>query len=154
SLWQKNLLPPGFSVIGNARTDMTDDAFRGVMRDAIKEFASEQQQLNESAWQSFAQGLFYVPGAGKDHGMFKRQESMLAKIEAERHTGDNRVYYLSTPPSLYDPIIDQVAKFKLNRPERGWARIVVEKPFGRDLESARALNKKLTNLFEEDAIFR
>jgi glucose-6-phosphate 1-dehydrogenase len=153
SLWQKNLLPPGFSVIGNARTDMTDDAFRGVMRDAIKEFASEEQ-LNESAWKSFAQGLFYVAGAAQDDGMFKRLESTLAKIESERHTGDNRIYYLSTPPSLYDPIIDQVAKFKLNRPERGWARIVIEKPFGRDLESAHALNKKLTDLFEEDAIFR
>src|SRR5262249_27607200 len=112
------------------------------------------EELNESAWQSFAQGLFYVAGAAQDDGMFKRLESMLAKIESERHTGDNRIYYLSTPPSLYDPIIDQVAKFKLNRPERGWARIVIEKPFGRDLESARTLNKKLTDLFEEDAIFR
>src|SRR5215471_10253374 len=83
SLWQKNLLPPGFSVIGNARTKMTDDAFRGVMRDAIREFAPEE--LNESAWQSFAQGLFYVAGAAQDDGMFKRLESMLAKIESERH---------------------------------------------------------------------
>jgi glucose-6-phosphate 1-dehydrogenase len=153
SLWQKNLLPPGFSVIGNARTELSDDAFRDVMRKALSEFDAEQP-ISESAWQSFAQGLFYVAGATQDDGTFQRLESVLKKIEAERHTGGNRIYYLSTPPSLYDPIIDQLAKFKLNKHETGWVRIVIEKPFGRDLESARALNKKLTGLFEEDAIFR
>jgi len=153
SLWQKHLLAPGFSVIGYARTAMSDDQFRDAMRSAVLEFAPDTE-FNESAWQSFASGLFYVAGAAQDDDAFNKLGNLLEKLREERHTEGNRLYYLSTPPSLYDPIIDQVGAFKMAKPERGWARIVLEKPFGRDLKSAQELNGKLGALFDEAQIYR
>jgi glucose-6-phosphate 1-dehydrogenase len=153
SLWQKHLLAPGFCVIGYTRTPMSDDQFRDVMRSAVLEFAPDTE-FNESAWQSFASGLFYIAGAAQDNDAFTKLGQLLDKLEQERHIGGNRLYYLSTPPSLYDPIIDQIGRFKMAKPERGWARIVLEKPFGRDLKSAQELNGKLGALFHEDQIYR
>jgi len=153
SLWQKRLLAPGFSVIGYTRTPMSDDQFRDTMRAAVLEFAPDTE-FSESAWQSFASGLFYVAGAAQDNEAFTKLGEVLARIQEERHTQGNRVYYLSTPPSLYDPIIDQIGRFKMAKPEQGWARIVLEKPFGRDLNSAKELNGKLSALFDEEQVYR
>lgn len=152
ALWQKHLLPPGFSVIGYSRTKMSHEAFRDAMKAAVLEFA--EGEFNQSAWDSFAEGLFYVAGAAQDDEAFENMGALLTKIDQERNTGGNVVYYLSTPPSLYEPIIFQMGKFKMAKPEKGWARIVLEKPFGRDLKTARELNAKLEALFDEDQIYR
>jgi glucose-6-phosphate 1-dehydrogenase len=153
SLWQKQLLAPGFSVIGNARTEMSHDEFREAMKNAVREFAPETE-FNDSAWQSFASGLFYVPGATQDDATFTNLRDLLEKLDRERHTEGNRIYYLSTPPSLYDSIIDQIGHFKMAKPPQGFSRIVIEKPFGRDLTSAHELNKRLEALFDEEQIYR
>ncbi|HKV42414.1 MAG TPA: glucose-6-phosphate dehydrogenase [Blastocatellia bacterium] len=152
SLWQKQLLSPGFSVIGYARTKMSHDEFRAAMRDAVLEFA--ETEFNQAAWDSFAEGLFYVAGAAQDDAAFQSLGQLLERIRVERGTAGNRIYYLSTPPSLYDPIIEQIGKFKMAKPAQGLSRIVLEKPFGRDLETALALNGKLEALFDEDQIYR
>jgi glucose-6-phosphate 1-dehydrogenase len=152
SLWKKQLLAPGFSVIGSARSEMSHDEYREAMRKAILEF--EPEAFNEAEWKSFAAGLFYVSGATQDDNTFIGLKQLLERLEAERGTGGNRIYYLSTPPSLYDPIIDQIGRFRMAHPENGWARIVLEKPFGRDLKSARELDAKLEALFDEDQIYR
>jgi glucose-6-phosphate 1-dehydrogenase len=152
SLWKKQLLAPGFSVIGSARSQMSHDEYREAMRKAILEF--EPDAFNDTEWKSFAAGLFYVSGATQDDQTFVGLTSLLAQLDSERGTAGNRIYYLSTPPSLYDPIIDQIGHFKIAHPEHGWARIVLEKPFGRDLKSALELDAKLEALFDEDQIYR
>src|SRR5262249_17334875 len=118
SLWKKQLLAPGFSVIGSARSEMSHDEYREAMRKAILEF--EPEAFNEAEWKSFATGLFYVAGATQVDKTFVELNRLLSQLEAERTTTGNRIYYLSTPPSLYDPIIDQIGHFKMAHPDRGW----------------------------------
>lgn len=153
ALWGRQLLPQGFSVVGFSRSAMSDDEYRAAMRRAVEEFG-ETIEVHEAEWESFAKGLFYNPGAAGDSAAFEKLTHLLEKLDAERGTGGNRLYYLSTPPSLYEPILDQISRFGLHTSEKGWRRVVLEKPFGRDLASARALNAKLALNFDEDRIFR
>ena len=154
SLVQQNLVASGFSIVGTARTQMTHDEFRASTKSALEEF-SDHGPVDETEWNSFASGLFYVATDPKDQSSYKNLSDLLQQIDRQRGTSGNRLFYLSTPPSLYIDIIRSLGTAGQNQTDNGgWRRIIIEKPFGRDLESARILNREALAVFQEDQIYR
>ncbi len=154
-LARQGMLPSGFTIVGVTRTEMTNESFRTYLLAAMKEFG--QLQESESAlWQSFAQGLYYVTmDPGQESG-YAGLKSALLSIAAERRTNGNTLFYLSTPPNLYTPIICHLGASGMSKPpnNQGWVRIIIEKPFGVDLASARKLNSDVLEVFTEDQVYR
>ena len=153
SLYAGRVLPEPFTIIATARTGMTDDEFRVRMRAAIGEFARIQPP-SEAVWERFARALVYVAGDPTDAALYPRIERALKDAEAARAAGASRLFYCATPPSLYDDIIQNLGSSGLARPVGGFTRIIVEKPFGRDYASARALGRQLASAFHEEQIYR
>jgi glucose-6-phosphate 1-dehydrogenase len=145
----RRLLPERFGVVGVARTEMTLEEFRERMRRAVEEHGRDE--FREDVWQELADGLRYVSAdladAEDDAGIVEA----LNDLDTTRGTAGNRVYYLAVPPSAIEPIIVQLGRL---RAAGGWTRLIVEKPFGRDLESARHLNEVIRTYFDESEIFR
>ncbi|HEY0005835.1 MAG TPA: glucose-6-phosphate dehydrogenase, partial [Pyrinomonadaceae bacterium] len=154
NLVQERLLPAEFAVIGTARVEMSDEEFRARMREAVAEHG-EDEQLDETLWQSFAARLFYVTGDFADAAAYARLKERLELVEGERGTAGNRLFYLATAPNLFGLIAQQLDQAGLAQPSgEGWTRIIVEKPFGHDLESARDLNRELAAVFDEQQVYR
>jgi glucose-6-phosphate 1-dehydrogenase len=145
-------LPPGFAIIGNSRTGMSDDAFRDKMKEALHEFV-EDTPFDERLWSDFSQNLFYFAGDLHDPDTYTKLATRLDDVQKARHTEDNVLFYLSTQPSHYEAAIKGIGYAKLQH-GRGWRRIVVEKPFGHDLSTARDLNAKLQEVFLEQNVYR
>src|SRR5215469_7567651 len=137
-------LPPQFTVVGVARRPFSDEEFRKQALDSINTF-SRRRPVNQSVWDAFSKGLFYSQTQFDDPEGYKRLGELLDRLDQERGTQGNRIFYLATPPAFYGDIgtllsSSGVAKRGAATGSGGWARIVVEKPFGHDLASARALN--------------
>ena len=152
-LAQQRLIPAQFAIIGTARQEMNDEEFRSHMRQALAEFA-EDEQIDEPSWQNFAAGISYVSGEFGDSNTYAALQTKLGQVEAERHTQGNRIFYLATAPEFFGPIVKQIGASGMAKPATGWTRIIVEKPFGHDLESARTLNTELASVFAESQIYR
>ncbi len=153
NLAYQRLLPPGFTVLGYARSPYTDEEFRERARQGILEHSSVNFQ--EEIWESFAQGLFYMAGPYNSREDFQRLAQRIDELDEARNAHHNRLFYLATPPTVYQVITANLGAVDLARPkEGGWTRLVVEKPFGRDLASARSLNDHLLQIFQEDQIYR
>ena len=152
-------LPEGFSVVGVSHRDWSDEAFREKMREAVT--ATARTPVTEDAWQGFAKGLSYVRGDFGDPETYDRLGKRLGEIDAERGTKGNRIFYLATSPNFFLPIIHGLEAAKVSErqanyaePSQGWQRIVIEKPFGHDLESARDLIQEMADAFSERQIYR
>ena len=145
-------LSAGFAVIGISRRPLSDDAFRGQMREAVQQF-SEDTPFDEDVWRAFAAGLFYMSGDIGDGGMFEQLANKLAEVEAARHTGGNALFYLAIQPSQYAPAALGLGAAGLAK-NSGWRRLVVEKPFGHDLASSRQLSDELHRVFPESEVYR
>lgn len=145
-------LSAGFAVVGISRTPLSDDDFRNKMLEAVKEF-SEDTQVDEGVWRGFAEGLFYVPGDFGDDALYAKLAAKLGEIDAARHTGGNVLFYLSIQPSQYATTALGIGKAGLGK-GNGWRRLIVEKPFGHDLESARELSDRLHEVFAESDVYR
>jgi glucose-6-phosphate 1-dehydrogenase len=152
-------LPEGFSIVGVSRRDWSDEQFRNEMRKAVSENA--RTKVTEETWQGFAQGLSYVQGTFDEPEMYRKLGERLWTIDAERGTEGNRIFYLATSPEFFLPIIhgleaSGVSERQANylEPSQGWQRIVVEKPFGHDLHSARDLIAEMADAFSERQIYR
>jgi glucose-6-phosphate 1-dehydrogenase len=151
-------LPPQFTVVGVARRPFSDDEFRKQALDSINTF-SRRRPVNQSVWDTFSKGLFYSQTQFDDPEGYKRLGELLDRLDQERGTQGNRIFYLATPPSFYGDIgallsSSGVARRGEESGASGWSRIVVEKPFGHDLASARALNQQLNAGFSERQIYR
>jgi glucose-6-phosphate 1-dehydrogenase len=149
SLAYRQLLPPHFAVVGVARTEMSDEEFRERMEEAVREFGRDE--FRQDVWDSLAAGMRYVAtefGSAEGAELLAR---CLTGLDEERGTRGNRVYYFAVPPDAFEALVRQVGK---RRAAEGWTRLIVEKPFGHDLASARLLNEKLHDHFSEDEIFR
>jgi glucose-6-phosphate 1-dehydrogenase len=153
SLYAARTLPEPFVIIGTARTEMTDDAFRDKMKDGVKQFA-RLKVPNDNVWSRFAASLRYAAGDPAGPDLYARLRQLLDEVEQRRGGPRNRLYYLSTPPSLYDDITRQLGKAGLAAEEGGWTRIIIEKPFGHDLRSAQELNELVTSVFREEQVYR
>jgi glucose-6-phosphate 1-dehydrogenase len=152
-LTEQRLIPAEFAILGTGRQTMSDDEFRAHMQQAIKEFAADED-FDEASWQSFAKRIFYVAGDFNDAELYVKLKSRLDEIDTECNTR-NRLFYLATAPDNFGLIADQLGQADLARSkDEGWTRIIVEKPFGHDLESARTLNQQLAAVFDEKQIFR
>ncbi len=156
SMFQSRVLPEPFAVIGVARSPMDNEEFRSRMREAVTDFARVQPPTPR-VWDRFAQALFYFAGDPADPAIYPALEEYVRAVERERGTGGNRLFYVSTPPSLYPHLVARLGEAGFNRaPDgtSGWVRIVIEKPFGRDLASSRALNQVVASAFSEDQVYR
>ncbi len=154
NLRRAGLLPAETSILGFSRRPLTDDAFRTMMRESVE--AHSRVKVEDGLWDDFAAGLFYQPGHFADRASFRDLAERVEQIDAARGTQGNRLIYLATPPSAYEDIVANLGHVSLqNEGERaGWARIVVEKPFGHDLASAGELNDALIDVFDESQIYR
>jgi len=153
SLYAARTLPEPFHIIGTGRTEMSDEAFRSKMRDGVKQFA-RLKVPNDNVWMRFAGSLSYVAGDPTGPELYARLRERLEAVERGHPETGNRLYYLSTPPSLYDDITVQLGKAGLAAEEHGWTRIIIEKPFGHDLRSAQELNELVTSVFREEQVYR
>ena len=154
-LAQYNSLGACYAIIGFARTPMTDETFRDNVGEAAKTI-SEVGPIDPQKWSGFASNLFYTAGDYSDPDSYVRLLERLAELEAAKKLCGNRLFYLSTPPEVYPDIVEQLGRAGLARPNKpnSWVRIIIEKPFGRDLASAKQLNKIVLNVFEEKQIYR
>ena len=139
-LFRQGVLAPGFRLVGFARSDLDDEAFRSQLAEAI----------GGEGWDAFARRLHYLRGDYDDPSAY----AALARRLAEPGMPANRLFYLATPPAVFDQVARHLGESGLSKPAGGWSRLVVEKPFGRDLASARRLNSVVRKAFPEEAVFR
>src|SRR5262245_7666396 len=147
------LLPDAFALIGVGRSEMSDDAFREDLRKSLHQFAT--RSVEEKIVQRLLGCATYVRGDADEPASYDRLRQALQRIEAERGTKGNRLFYMATPPSAFRPIACQLGRSRLACEENGsWRRIIIEKPFGMDLASARKLNHELLDVFDEEPLYR
>jgi glucose-6-phosphate 1-dehydrogenase len=158
-LANRGLLPPGFSLVGFARRDWEDEDFAQLTHDAIK--AHARTPFREDVWKQVSEGVRFVPGEFADDAAFDRLAETVTQLDAERGTGGNYAFYLSIPPKAFPTVVRQLKRSGLSTPPgpdaRGhqpWRRVVIEKPFGHDLASARELNSMLDAVFPAQSVFR
>jgi glucose-6-phosphate 1-dehydrogenase len=154
-LAQHNSLGSRYSIVGFSRTPMTDESFRTTIGEAAKTI-SEVGPIDPEKWKDFASNLYYNAGDYADPKSYEELAKRLAALDAEKNLGGNRLFYLSTPPEVYQHIVEQLGRAGLNKSSNpdSWVRIIIEKPFGRDLASARELNKIVLSVFEEKQVYR
>jgi glucose-6-phosphate 1-dehydrogenase len=154
SLRLHGVLPNDFAIVGFSRTEYTDDGFRAYCKEQLDQFAPADQKPQGAMWDDFAKRLFYVQGEFDDHACFTELGKCLAENDKDLGTKGNRLFYLSTPPSVFPTIIECLSEAHLNQQQVGWARIIIEKPFGTDLTSARALQAAVDKVFPENKVYR
>ena len=154
NLARERRIPGGFSVVGFARRDWDDSFFRQTLLDGLNA-NSRSGKAEHPLWDSFADGIFYHQASFDEGEGYSRLKERLDAIDRERGTGGNRVFYLATPPESYPLIIQQLGAHGLAQSSGGgWTRIIIEKPFGHDLESARDLNAQVLSVFDESQVYR
>jgi glucose-6-phosphate 1-dehydrogenase len=157
-LANRGLLPPGFSLVGFARRDWENEDFAQLTYRAVKEHA--RTPFRDEVWQQVLEGVRFVPGEFGDDDAFDRLAQEVRELDAERGTGGNYAFYLSIPPRSFPDVVEQLKRSGLSSaPERAdgsrpWRRVVIEKPFGHDLASARELNDILDAVFPPESVFR
>ena len=152
-LWQDGQLGPGFSIVGVGRAPMDDAAFKQFVLDALTS-SKETDAILEGSLERFAELLSYVGGEFNQAATYAGIGTALEKIETARGTGHNALFYLSTPPSLFEVISKALGEAGLANEQSGWRRLIIEKPFGTDLESALALNAEIHQFWNEEQVYR
>jgi glucose-6-phosphate 1-dehydrogenase len=153
-LANRGLLPPGFSLVGFARRDWATQDFGKQVHDAVRRYA--RTPFREATWQQLVQGFRFVPGDFQDDDAFDNLQKTIRELDDARGTGGNHAFYLSIPPKFFDIVVKQLARSGLAEPDTDeqWRRVVIEKPFGHDLASARKLNDVVEAIFPPDSVFR
>ncbi len=148
----KNLMPRPFAIIGFARRDWDDDFFRNQMKSNMKKVS----ECGDMEWEQFSKRMFYIKGDFNDDasGSYTKLRDKIKKLQVELNIPDNILFHLATPPEDYSTIIQRLGSVSLSNGENGWRRVIIEKPFGRDEESARKLDEDIQKVFKEDQIFR
>ena len=150
NLGKAKLLPDNFAVIGVSVDDLSLEDFRSQVTSFLPTGADAADALE---W--FRQRLFYERGDFADANTFAKLRERLAALDAEHHTEGNYLFYLATAPKFFSQIVQQLGAAGLSRQENGrWRRVVIEKPFGHDLDSAQALNREIKNVLQENQIYR
>jgi glucose-6-phosphate 1-dehydrogenase len=154
-LWRTHLLPHEFVIVAVGRRPYTDDAFRAELKEALDKY-SRVQPVDKETWDDLAERIVYHRGDFNDPSMYSSLAERLDDLDEERGTRGNRLFYLATQPSAFPEIVQQLGKVGLDheRHESGWRRVVIEKPFGHDLESAVKLNREVLKVFRERQVYR
>ncbi|MEU5988947.1 glucose-6-phosphate dehydrogenase [Spirillospora sp. NPDC047418] len=152
-LANRGLLPPGFSLVGFARRDWENEDFRQIAYESVK--AHARTPFREDVWTHLSEGMHFVPGEFSDPGAFDALSMAVKELDESRGTGGNYAFYLSIPPKFFPQVVEQLQRSGLaDRKEGAWRRVVIEKPFGRDLKTAVELNDTVHRVFPEESIFR
>jgi len=152
-LANRGLLPPGFALVGYARRGWHHHDFAKVVHDAVRQNA--RTPFREEVWQQLSEGIRFVPGEIGDDESFADLADTIADLDEARGTGGNHAFYLSIPPGLFQTVVDQLRSHGLAEQQPGrWSRVVIEKPFGHDLASARELNHIVSSVFPPSSVFR
>jgi glucose-6-phosphate 1-dehydrogenase len=152
-LANRGLLPPSFALTGFARRDWVDQDFMQVVHDSVREHA--RTEFREDVWAQLCEGLRFVPGDFSDDEAFAALRRTIEELDASRGTGGNHAFYLSVPPKFFPDVIGQLKRHGLAEPRPdAWRRVVIEKPFGRDLATAEALNRTVGEVFDSGSVFR
>jgi glucose-6-phosphate 1-dehydrogenase len=165
-LANRGLLPPGFSLVGFARRDWEDEDFAQLTYEAVKEHA--RTPFRDTVWRQMMEGIKFVQGEFDDDDAFDQLATCVKALDTERSTGGNYAFYLSIPPKAFPVVTKQLKRSGLSDPDsytppegqeawsdrRPWRRVVIEKPFGHDLKSARELNDILNAVFPPESVFR
>jgi len=149
NLFRKKRLPDEFNIVGVSRTVLAHEQFRDDMRDSVKEFSGDT--FTDENWKEFAKHIWYSPG---DAAKTDQLDKVKTFLESKENGTSNRLYYLSVAPNLYPTIVNNLGQLNMTQDNGGWRRIIIEKPFGVDLESALKLNKIVQSHFEEKQIYR
>ena len=154
-LYSRNMVPENFSVIGFSRKEWDDKYFRESMSEAICTY-SDPDCVNSESVNKFLSNVFYLPGQYDSEDSYLKLKNQMDEIDKEKSLGGNRLLYMSVPPEAITNIIEQLGKSRLNRNQSddSWTRIILEKPFGHDLDSAKDLNKLTRKYFSEDQVYR
>ncbi|MCF8540302.1 MAG: glucose-6-phosphate dehydrogenase [Aurantimicrobium sp.] len=152
-LANRGLLPPGFALIGFARRDWADEDFKQVVHDSVRDHA--RTEFREEVWDQLAKGIRFVSGEFNDDTAFERLKKTIAKLDTKMGTMGNHAFYLSIPPRSFPEVTEQLKRSGLADPAPDqWRRVVIEKPFGSDLTTARELNDVVESVFPADSVFR
>jgi len=153
-LANRGLLPPSFALVGFARREWEDEDFGAEVHDAVR--AHARTPFRESTWAQLAQGFRFVPGELTNPDDFRRLADVVTELDQKQGTGGNHAFYLSIPPKLFSNVAHGLEQSGLAKPSSpdAWRRVVIEKPFGHDLESARELNDAIERVFPPEAVFR
>ena len=153
NLAKAKLLSRNFAIVGVARAGMSNDEFRQKLHQEICEFATGT--IEADLWEWFERRLYYVPGDFADPKTYQQLQNLLSTVDTEHGTHGNYFYYLATAPNFFGGIVAQLGAHGLAREENGsWRRVIIEKPFGHDLESSRALNQDIKQVLGEKQIYR
>jgi glucose-6-phosphate 1-dehydrogenase len=153
NLASEQLLSREFAVVGMARAPMTTEQFRAKVSEDMKQFATGP--VDSDLWEWFVRRMHYVPGNFNDPNAYTQLQTTLEKVDKDHSAHGNYFFYLATAPNYFGPVVEQLGKIGLLAEENGhWRRVIVEKPFGHDLESARALNQQLRKVLDEKQIYR
>jgi glucose-6-phosphate 1-dehydrogenase len=158
-LANRGLLPPGLSLVGFARRDWADEDFAQLTYEAVKEHA--RTPFRDTVWRQLSEGVRFVSGEFDDDEAFDRLAATVRELDVERGTGGNYAFYLSIPPKFFSVVVEQLKRSGLSTPgpvdatgRASWRRVVIEKPFGHDLVSARELNDIVDAVFPAHSVFR
>jgi len=152
NLRRAGLLPPESGVVAFARRPYSDADYRREMRASVEHHS--RNPLEPALWEDFASGIHYQQGEFGDLASYRALAERLEQVDAAAGTRSNVLFYLATPPSAYPEIVANLGAAQLQSRETGWSRIVIEKPFGHDLSSARALNDEVMSVFDESQVYR
>jgi glucose-6-phosphate 1-dehydrogenase len=152
NLAKDNLLSKDFALVGVARNEMTTDEFRDMINKEIGDFATTK--LDPQQWEWLSKRIYYISGDFGDPVVYQNLSNLLTTLDKEHNTRGNYFFYLATSPSFFSPVIKQLGAAGLVSEEHGWRRVIIEKPFGRDYESAKKLNKEIRQVLDEKQIYR
>ena len=150
-LFEQNLMPENIAIVGASRSNISDDDFRKILSEGIKQYALSK---DNSEMDKFLNCIYYQSLDANSLDSFRELKSKINEIRKSKSISENTVYYLSTPPSLYSLIPEKLSEVGLNTEENGWKRLIVEKPFGYNLSSAKELNENLKQNWNENQIYR
>lgn len=151
-LAEHGALPPGFGLVGFARRDWSKEDFAKYVRDCVIE--GSRTKFREEVWQQLEACLEFVSGAFDDEQAFANLKQTLNDYDASHGTGGNHAFYLSIPPKFFELVITQLNQHDMVDQSKGWKRAIIEKPFGRDLASAKELNDVVSAAFPTESVFR
>ena len=152
-LANRGLLPPGFALVGFARRDWADEDFAAIVYESVKQYA--RTEFRNDVWHELYQGIRFVAGDFDDTAAFEELSRTVTDLDRVRGTRGNHAFYLSIPPKFFGPVVQQLKRSGLSASNDGaWRRVVIEKPFGHDLASARELNHTISEVFDSGSVFR
>lgn len=152
NLYQQKILPDNFALIAIGRRDKTNEEYRVEVYKSIKQFS--RFSIQEEVWDGIKNRIYYKSMDFLQKEKYVELNGFLTDIDRKHNTKGNRIYYMAVAPEHFEGIVDQLSSCCMNKVEKAWKRVVIEKPFGRDLQSAKYLNSKIVDVFQEENIYR